>query len=201
MHYHDKSLIVTGKFCTEQSGTDSFVDRGLDFYETPGIAVEALLQAEPDVFCGKAHVYEPAASPGNIARVLRKHGIRCTASDLVERDFQLDFVGDFLTQKRAPDGCTPVVTKPPYRLAEQFSAHALTLAPAVFLLLGLGFLASTRRTELLEQSGLRAVYVFRKRLPRMHRDGWDGRRVSSSMCFAWFVWRRGYCGSTIIDRV
>jgi len=45
------------------------------------------------------------------------------------------------------------------------------------------------------------VHVFRKRLPRMHRDGWEGRKASSGMSFAWFVWERGYTGPTTIDRI
>jgi hypothetical protein len=41
----------------------------------------------------------------------------------------------------------------------------------------------------------------RRRLPRMHREGWDGPRASSSMAFAWFAWRRGYAGPTILSRI
>jgi hypothetical protein len=189
----------SGRFRTGQPGTHPHVLRGFDSYPTPPIAVESLLTAEPDLL--RATVYEPAASAGSIAKVLRAHGIRCMAGDIVRRGFKLDVFGDFLAQDRAPRGCDTIITNPPYQLAEEFATHALDLAPNVFLLLRLAFIESVRRTELLERSGLRAAHVFRKRLPRMHREGWKGPRASSSMAFAWFCWRRGYRGPTILDRI
>jgi hypothetical protein len=45
------------------------------------------------------------------------------------------------------------------------------------------------------------VHVFRKRLPMMHRDGWNGRKANSGMAFAWFIWDRAYTGPTTIDRI
>jgi hypothetical protein len=89
----------------------------------------------------------------------------------------------------------------PYKLAEQFAMHALTLVPDVYLLLRLAFLESVGRTELLEHSGLRRVLVFRRRLPRMHRQNWDGPKAPSSMAFAWMCWRHGYTGPTILARI
>jgi hypothetical protein len=94
-----------------------------------------------------------------------------------------------------------LVTNPPYRLAAQFTAHALRLVPDVYLLLRLAFLESVSRTELLEHSGLRRVLVFRKRLPRMHRENYSGPKASSSMAFAWMCWRRGHTGPTTLSRI
>jgi hypothetical protein len=71
----------------------------------------------------------------------------------------------------------------------------------VSLLLRLAFLESMKRTAILERSGLRAVHVFRRRLPMMHRAGWTGPRASSAMAFAWFVWDRNHRGPTTIDRI
>jgi hypothetical protein len=102
---------------------------------------------------------------------------------------------------RAPAECSVILTNPPYKLAAQFAEHALTLVPDVYLLLRLAFLESAGRTELLEHSGLRRVLVFRKRLPRMHRSSWTGPKASSSMCFAWMCWRRGFTGPTILSRI
>jgi hypothetical protein len=159
-------------------------------YPTPRIAVESLLQAEPDVLNTTARIWEPAAGDGNIVHVLRDNGIPVIASDIEQRGFDLHFAGDFLQQARAPSGCSVILTNPPYRLAAQFAEHALTLVPDVFLLLRLGFLESVSRTELLEHSGLRRVLVFRKRLP--------GPRAASARAFAWLCWRRNYAGSTTL---
>jgi hypothetical protein len=118
----------------------------------------------------------------------------------VQDGCDLHFVGDFLERKRTPRDCSAIVTNPPYRLAAQFAEHALSLVPNVFLLLRLAFIESVGRTELLEH-GLRRVFVFRRRLPRMHRADWNGPKVSSSMAFAWLCWRRNYAGPTTLTRI
>src|SRR5258707_9168253 len=95
--------------------------------------------------------------------------------------------GGFVTIASQPsgDGCEAIVTNPPFKLAERFVAHALELCPIVVMLLRLAFLESERRTGILEERGLARVHVFRKRLPMMHRAGWEGRRANSGMAFGW----------------
>jgi hypothetical protein len=73
--------------------------------------------------------------------------------------------------------------------------------PYVVLLLRLAFLESERRRGILEGRGLVRVHVFRKRLPMMHRDGWQGRKASSGMAFAWFAWDRTYTGLPTLNRI
>lgn len=97
--------------------------------------------------------------------------------------------------------CTAIVSNPPYQIATEFARHALDLVPEVYLLMRLAFLELMKRTDILERRGLRAVYVFRNRLPMMHRDGWNGPRATSAIPFAWFCWDRGYRGPTTIDRI
>jgi hypothetical protein len=161
-----------------------------------------LLTAECENLNSSTRVWEPAAGHGGIAHVLRDAGILVIASDIVRyEDFDLHFTGNFLAQEKAPAGCRAVLTNPLYRLAADFARHALTLVPDVFLLLRLAFLEGVTRTDLLEQSGLRRVYVFRKRLPRMHREDWTGPKANSSMCFAWFAWRRHYNGLPTLHRI
>jgi hypothetical protein len=181
-----------------QTGRHSQAVRGQDCYETPACAVEALLVAET-----LPHwIWEPCAGRGAIANVLRDRGHAVICSDLVRYDrFQLHFVGDFMQQTKAPVGCDAIITNPPYRIATEFARHALDLAPRVYLLLRLAFLESVRRTEILGRRGLARVHVFRKRLPMMHRDGWNGPRTSSAIPFAWFVWNRDHRGPAIINRM
>jgi hypothetical protein len=180
-----------------QPGTHSHADRGADLYETPACAVQALMLAEqlPRI------IWEPAAGKGAIVNVLRGAGHEVVASDLVDYGFTLHFVGDFLAQTTAPIGCDTILTNPPFKIADRFIAHALDLCPRVIVLARLALLESTRRTEILEQRGLARVHIFRERLPMMHRDGWAGPKASSSMPFAWFVWKHGNTGPTIVDRI
>jgi hypothetical protein len=186
---------------TGQPGQHAHGARGHDFYPTPAIAVTALLDANPDGLDPSLRIWEPATGDGGIATPLRERGFAVICSDIVRRNFPLHFTGDFFALTQAPAGSTTVLTNPPYQQAQRFAEHALDLVPDVWLLLRLAFLESVRRTELLEHRGLDAVYVFRRRLPRMHRDNWNGRRASSSICFAWFHWHRGHRGPPTLHRI
>jgi hypothetical protein len=180
-----------------QSGSHPHADRGLDLYETPPVAVRGLLRAESLPHC----LWEPAAGRGSIVRVLRDAGHAVIASDIHDYGFPLHFRRDFLTETRAPTGVGCVVMNPPYRLAQQFVAHALELCPLVVGLLRLAFLESERRSTILDAGQFARVHVFKRRLPMMHRDGWNGPRASSAIPFAWFVFDRNHRGPTIVGRI
>ena len=180
-----------------QTGRYSHAERGLDLYETPESAVEALLHAETLPLT----VWEPACGRSAIVRMLRARGHSVITSDITDYGFPLDFVADFLTTVLPPKGCGAIVTNAPYQIATEFTRHALDLVPRVYLLLRLAFLESIRRTEILEHRGLARVHVFRRRLPMMHRDGWDGPRASSAIPFAWFCWNCDHRGPTVVDRI
>jgi hypothetical protein len=172
--------------------------RGHDLYETPEAAVLAVTQVERLPL----RLWEPAAGRGAIVRPLRAAGHHVIASDLIDYGDPTHFAGrNFLAETKAPDGCEAIITNPPYSLAEKFVRHALELSPLTIMLLRLAFLESARRSDILEGAGLARVHVFRKRLPMMHRDGWTGRRATSGIAFAWFVWDRSHTGPTTIHRV
>src|SRR5262245_57265802 len=176
----------------------TYKERGMDLYETPIEAVTSLMFAERLPL----RIWEPAAGRGAIVRPLRAAGHTVLASDLVDYGEPTHFpFRDFLMERKAPDGTQAIVTNPPFKLAEQFVAHALELCPLVIMLLRLAFLESDRRTGILEGCGLARVHVYRKRLPMMHRDAWAGRKANSGMAFAWFVWQRGYAGAPTLHRI
>jgi hypothetical protein len=154
-----------------QSGSHTFEERGLDLYETPPCATEALMRVEQ-----LPHgLWEPAAGRGAIVDVLRARGHTVVASDVADYGFPLDFVADFRTMLEAPADVECILTNPPFQIVNAFVAHALDLCPRVIVLARLAFLESTRRTSILEKRGLTRVHVFRNRLPMMHRGGWTGR--------------------------
>lgn len=174
----------------------SFAERGHDLYETPEVAVEALLRVEPLPH----NIWEPACGPGKIVNVLRRHGHRVLATDLIAYGFgQGDH--DFLLKRELPYGVEAIVTNPPFKHAEKFVAKALSLAPKVVMLLRLAFLESERRRPILDNGTLARVYVFRKRLPMMHRAGWEGKKGNSAMAFAWFVWDWEHSGPAELRRL
>lgn len=173
-------------------------DRGNDLYETPEVAVHALLANEFVPNC----VWEPCCGPGAIARVLRLSGRTVFASDIVNYDTkEQNGVTDFFKATSAPSEFDAIVTNPPFSKAEDFVAHGLALAPRVIMLLRLAFLESERRRRILDTGNLVRVHVFRNRLPMMHRDGWEGPKASSGMAFAWFVFMRDYHGPIELRRI
>ena len=186
---------------SSQSRRASFAERGLDLYETPSVAVEALLRVEQLPY----RIWEPACGRGAIVNVLRSAGHSVVATDIADYGLPITPPGYwgrfFLLEPDAPEGTECVLTNPPFQLAEEFVEHALGLSPLVILLLRLAFMESERRCHILENRGLARIHVFRKRLPMMHRDGWEGRKANSGMAFAWFVWDCVHRGPTTIDRI
>lgn len=180
-----------------QTQRHAFAERGDDFYATPPVAVEALLRVEEL----PKRLWEPACGDGAIVNVLRSHGHDVWATDLVDRGCPDSLSGiDFLLERGAGD-CRTIVTNPPFKLAQQFLEKSLDLSQNVIFLLRLAFLESERRSRLLDTGYLHRVYVFRKRLPMMHRHGWEGRKANSGMAFAWFVFDQSTKKDTIIKRI
>lgn len=186
----------------------SLSERGNDLYESPVEAVFALLdlqrsgEMKPLPRC----IWEPACGPGVIVMVLRGAGHEVHATDLVdygERACDGAQSGvDFLMERAMWPGTQAIVTNPPFKLANEFvrNAHAIG-AKRVVLLLRAMFIEGVGRTDVLEEMGLHSVYVFRNRLPMMHRDGYNGPKHGSNVPFAWFDWHFGYEGPTHLRRV
>ena len=163
--------------------------RGDDLYETPPEAVRALLRVEPL----PQRIWEPCAGRGAIVRELAAAGHKVCAMDLVAyegADPGIESGIDFLMEHRAPPGFACIVTNPPFKLADAFIRHGLTLVPRVIVLLRLAALEGAGRSDLIDRH-LRFVWLGIERLPMMHREGWSGRRLGNAGApFAWFVFER-----------
>jgi hypothetical protein len=166
-----------------------------DFYRTPTAATLALLRREFIPQRPGFEVWEPACGDGAISRVLNQHDIRTVSTDRFEYEGQSDpLVGalpgvDFLKQTKllAP----VIITNPPFKIANDFTRHALDLgAEKVCLLLRLAYLEGARRADL--WPNLSRVWVFSRRLTL-----WSGDSARQDldkggmMAFAWFVFTKG----------
>jgi hypothetical protein len=166
--------------------------RGLEIYSTPACAVEALIRAEPlPPVCWEACGPETSA----IALVLRAHGRRVVCTDITTDGI------DFRDRTKAPSGAQAIVANPPFSLAADFVRHGLALVPKVVVLERIQFLESEDRADIIEGGDLARVLVFADRVPRMHRQGWNGKRSSPAMCLAWFVFERGYSLQPVLKRI
>lgn len=162
-------------------------DRKDDLYETPSIAVEALLRCEtlPE------HIWEPAAGRRAIADILEVAGHQVACTDLVRRKAKGVREGiDFLMEQEPWLGIECIVTNPPFKLADEFIRHGLRLCPKVIMLLRWAYAEGAGRSDIID-GHLSRVWLGKERLPMMHRDGWEvNKDTNSGQPFAWFVFER-----------
>ncbi len=177
-------------------------EKGDQLYQTPIEAMRTLLALESF----SATVKEPAVGKGAIMRPLEDAGYEVMIADLVDRGVatrhgEPQQVGDFLLSVAGGSAGVDIVTNPPYaELANSFPAHALRehKPRKMALLLNWNFAAGfddPNRVFVMDENPPSRVYLFTRRLPMMHRDGWDGPEASSQMNTAWFIWERNEDGT------
>ena len=165
-----------------------------DFYATHKDSTKALLKVEQIIY----PALEPACGEGHISKLLDESD---TGSyDLIDRGYGKSGI-DFLTHNFQPIYNT-VITNPPFALFQEFVEKALKIAKVKVIMFGkLQALEGIKRATYLETTPLKTVYVFKKRQQPM-RNGQEfddnGKKLSSTMAFAWFVWEIGYTGNPII---
>lgn len=87
--------------------------RAFDWYPTgQPEAVRGLLFRDNDLIRACGAVWEPACGDGAMVREIRRAGIPCVASDLVDRACEDSTVADFYSFERA--GARAIITNPPY---------------------------------------------------------------------------------------
>lgn len=156
-----------------------------DYYATDPRALKLLLEKERF----SENIWEPACGEGHLSKVLENAGYTVYSSDLIDRGYGVGGK-DFLSETGEFDG--DIITNPPYKHAKAFVEKALEIvAPGrkVAMFLKLTFLEGQARRALFTNNPPQAVYVSSARL----QCGKNGEfRGSSTVAYAWFVWRRGY---------
>ena len=165
-----------------------------DFYATPISATEALMKVEN--FNGK--IWEPACGDGKMSKVLEKYN-KTISSDLYDRGYGATGVDFLIAPNVKYDN---LVTNPPFNLFQEFAEKAIREVKYKVALFGkLQALEGQKRATFLENSPLKYVYVFKKRINPL-RNGLptdeNGKKWASTMAFAWFVWEIGYTGRPVI---
>ena len=181
MKYHKNSFGAAGS---------RKVQGGLDFYETPGKAIQGLLRNEE--FPGT--VWEPACGAGAISDVLQSalgpDNIQC--SDINPQGNGAQF--DFLRGKYPGERPDHIITNPPFNMAEAFLVQSKKYArKKVAFMLRLLWLESKKRYPMFHDKlfPLKAVYVFPNRI-QMKGD------ESGLVAFAWYVWDKEWKGEPVI---
>jgi len=180
----------------------SNAEKGDQLYETPAEATRTLVAIESFSRLFK----EPFVGRAAILRVMEAAGYDGMISDLRDRGIvtqhgEAQGVEDFLSSQPGESCGMDIVTNPPYGdAANKCLAHALRVHKPgkMAALLNLNFMCGfddPDRRYVMDENPPSRVYVFTRRLPMMHRDGWDGPKATSQMNTGWFVWERNADGS------
>lgn len=166
-----------------------------DYYATDPKAVEMLL----DVESFNPRIWECACGEGHISEVLKNHGYNVWSTDLIDRGY--GDVKDFFSFNAQVKDKTDIITNPPYRYAKEFVEHALEIVQEgckVAMFLKIQFLEGRARKALFDKYPPKKVYVFSSRV-NCAKNGEFEKYKSSAVCYAWFVWVKGFKGSPTID--
>lgn len=179
-----------------------------DYYATDPLAVEMLLERYS--FVGK-RLLEPCVGSGNIAEAVSKYYNKDKKTekqidgiDIVDRGYKGTIVQDFLTYEPSSlyDG---VITNPPYSLAKEFVEKSMEVVKKngqVAMFLKIQFLESEKREDLFIKYPPKYVYVFRNRMATwkngLARNPETGRKWSTTMTHAWFIWEKGSNSEPVI---
>lgn len=159
-----------------------------DFYATEPKAVELLLEEEQF----QQSILEPCCGLNHITDVLRNKGYQVTTSDLIDRGVGAE-VKDFFDYTH---WYGDIVTNPPYSQAVDFVEHSLKIVEEgskVAMFLKIQFLEGKKRKEFFKRFPPKYIYVASSRL-RCAKNGEFDKYGSSAVCYAWFIWEKGYQG-------
>lgn len=174
-----------------------------DFYATDPQTTNLFLNEFLKEHALEGDILECACGQGHMAKVLKtvvKEGKSVICTDLIDRGYGQGGV-DFLTHDYKRTFNT-VITNPPFSLAQQFIERGLEIADKyVIMLCRVQLLEGVKRKDLFENTPLKYVYVHTSRqAPWKDGNSTDsnGKKWSTTMCLAWFVWDKEYTGSPII---
>jgi hypothetical protein len=171
-----------------------------DFYATHPAAIPPLLKLLGWESGGKL-IRENSCGQGHLSNALALYGHTVISTDLIDRGFGMtgvDFFEDHWTDNLPVDA---VVMNPPYSHAMEFIEKSIRIAPIVCAFLRITFLETPDRAEFFKRSGLKYVAVFSKRMPSSKNAKFinaDGTKESSSVCYAWFIWEKGFTGDPVV---
>tara|TARA_R100000656_G_C3904779_1_gene119564 strand:+ start:61 stop:657 length:597 start_codon:yes stop_codon:yes gene_type:complete len=156
-----------------------------DFYPTPPMATERLLEVEK--FDG--NIWECACGDGAISKVLEQHNYKVYSTDLIDRNYGQSDV-DFLLENQQ---CDNIITNPPFKLSLPFVYKAIELTKRkVAFLCRITFLEGVARQKMFHETPLENVYIFSRRITFTNPNNGNKTHGGGMLAFAWFVWNKEY---------
>lgn len=166
-----------------------------DYYATEPKAARLLMEVEKFA----PMIWECACGEGHLAKEFVKAGYQVYATDLIDRGY--GYQQDFLSVAAPPCKGFDIITNPPYSKAQEFVEHALDILEdgcKVAMFLKIQFLEGKSRRELFRKYPPKTIYVSSLRLKCAMNGDFERYAKSNAICYAWYVWQKGYTGDTII---
>jgi len=172
-----------------------------DFYASDPAVIPPLLKILGTEWeSGGKLIYENACGQGHLSQILELYGHNVISTDLIDRGYGVGGI-DFLQPNAFEDlPYDAIITNPPFKIALQFIEKSLKLAPIVCMLLRLQFIESEKRDKFFTENPPRYIAVFKKRI-LCSKDARFPEGESSAVCYAWFIWERGYKGNPELLRI
>lgn len=175
-----------------------------DFYATNPKALTLLLdKLKEDNIRLNHNIWEPACGQGHLSEVLRYAGYNVYSSDLVNRGYGIANVNFLEISNRPLEESFDILTNPPYKYAEDFVNKSLELlrdGEHCIMFLKIQFLEGKSRYKLYQENPPKYVYVHSSRQTCAMNGEFiqNGKEIGSAVCYAWYIWEKGFKGDTII---
>lgn len=177
-----------------------------DFYATDPNALQLLInKLNTDNIILHKNIWECAVGQGHLSTVLKENNYNVFSSDLIDRGYNNTYIIDFLNDKlNRPFDTFDILTNPPYKYAEDFVYKALDIlqdGEYCIMFLKIQFLEGKSRYNLFMNYPPKFVYVHSTRqvcAPNGEFIGENGKKIGSAVCYAWYIWEKGFKGNTTI---
>ncbi len=175
----------------------------LDFYATdPDSLVLFLDRIQKDSIKLDTNIWEIACGDGAISNVLKARGYNVFSTDIVNRRDSCDALFDMSKDDTLLKFYGDILTNPPYSLVETFVRKSLGMVwdrARVVMYLRLQFLEGKKRKKLFDDFPPKYVYVHSSRQSTYkNNEKEQNKKKASAICFAWFIWEKGFQGDPVI---
>lgn len=190
-----------------------------DFYATDPYSLKLVLPLLEDLSIINKDldtIIECSAGNGHLSEVLKSNFYKVKTCDIVERDYKLDIVKDFLKTKREDfisnnnNNYISILTNPPFKYASDFIEHSMEILKngetAIFFL-KVQFLETTKRKLLFEKYPPKYIIVNSERIACAMNGEFDKyfkqdkktkRYSGGTQMYCWYVFEKGYRGNTYL---
>ena len=203
----DKVFKLLGAHSTTERAKDDFYQSSTEIANALFECVKAGIKRN-DLYAEgleETVIIDSSVGTGTLLEPFRYKCWSLIGYDIADRGYKFVSVQDWLTVKEIPNPRNKpkvIVQNPPFKLALEFVQHSLELlnnGELLFSLHRIQFLEGLERFENLYKNKYKRpkyVFVFTKRVSCITPD--IENKGKNAVCFAWFMWQKGYRGSTQI---